>query len=101
VRGKKAVRVIIKMIVEGKRGKGISKRRWLDTIKNNMRAIGIYEGDVENRGERRFRTRMANPKWFGEKRRGKRRRKYFFILFISDNFKYSTPIPSKIIRILH
>jgi len=33
----KAVRVVIKMNVEGKRGR--SKKRWLDTIKNDLRLL--------------------------------------------------------------
>jgi hypothetical protein len=35
---KKAVRVITKMNVEEKRGRGKSKKRWLDMIENDMRA---------------------------------------------------------------
>jgi hypothetical protein len=32
--------VIVKMDVEGERRRGRSKKRWLDTIENDMRAIG-------------------------------------------------------------
>jgi hypothetical protein len=48
------------MNVEGKRGR--PKNRWLDTIENEMRVISVLLGNVENRDNRRFRTRMADPK---------------------------------------
>jgi len=32
----KAVRVVMNMKVEGKRGRGRSKKRWLDTIENEI-----------------------------------------------------------------
>jgi hypothetical protein len=35
-----AVRVVMKMNVEGKSGRGKPKKRWLDTIENDIRAIG-------------------------------------------------------------
>jgi hypothetical protein len=34
----------------------------LATIENNMRAVGMCVGDVENQDERKLRTRVANPK---------------------------------------
>jgi hypothetical protein len=43
-----AVRVVVKINIEGKRRRGRPKNRWLDTIENDMRAIGIYIGDIED-----------------------------------------------------
>jgi len=37
----KAARVVMKINVEGKRGRGITQKRWLDTIENDMRAVGV------------------------------------------------------------
>jgi hypothetical protein len=51
----------MKMNVEGKRRRK-SKKIWFNTIEDDMRAIGVYVGDVENRDKWRFRTRMADPK---------------------------------------
>jgi hypothetical protein len=42
------VRIVMKIIIEGKIGRERSKKRWLDTIKNNMMAIGVWVRDVEN-----------------------------------------------------
>jgi hypothetical protein len=40
----------MKMNVEGKRGRERPKKRWLDSIENDMNAVGAC-GDVENRDE--------------------------------------------------
>jgi hypothetical protein len=47
----KAVRVVMKMNVEGKRRRGRPKKRWLDIIENDMGAVGMYVSDVENQYE--------------------------------------------------
>jgi hypothetical protein len=44
-----AVRVVMKMNIEAKRGR--PKKRWLDTIENDMRVFGVCVSDVENRDE--------------------------------------------------
>jgi len=44
----------------------------LDTIENDMRAVGVYVGDMEDRDKWRFRTMVADPKCL-EKRRRRRR----------------------------
>jgi hypothetical protein len=49
------------MKIEGKRGRRRPKKRWLDTIENDM-SVDVWIEDVENRNEWRFRTRVANPK---------------------------------------
>jgi hypothetical protein len=41
----------MKINVEGKRERGRPKKKWLDTIENDMRAVGVYVGDLENRDE--------------------------------------------------
>jgi hypothetical protein len=56
----KAVTVFMKMNVEGEKGK--PRKRWLDTIENDMRAVDVCVGDVENRDGRRLRTRVPHPK---------------------------------------
>jgi hypothetical protein len=58
----KAVRVLMKINIEGKRGRGKPKKRWLDMIEDDMRAISVSIGDVENRDEWKFRTMIADPK---------------------------------------
>jgi hypothetical protein len=37
----KSVKVIMNMNVEGRRGRGKPTRRWLDTIENYMRVVGV------------------------------------------------------------
>jgi hypothetical protein len=39
-----------------------TKKRWLDRIKNNMRAIGGCVRNMENRDEWKFRTKVGNSK---------------------------------------
>jgi hypothetical protein len=46
----KAVRVVMKMNVKRKRGRWRQKKRWLDTIQNDLRVIGVCIRDVETRG---------------------------------------------------
>jgi hypothetical protein len=52
----KAIKVIMKMNIEGKRKQGKPKKKLLDTIKNDMMTFGVCIGDVENRDEWRFKT---------------------------------------------
>jgi hypothetical protein len=46
-----AIRVVMKMNVERNRRSGRSKKRWLNTIENDMRNISECVEDVENRDE--------------------------------------------------
>jgi hypothetical protein len=46
--GTKSVRVVTKMNVKVKKGRGRPKRRCLDTIENDMRTVGVCVGDIEN-----------------------------------------------------
>lgn len=48
--------------VEGKSGRAGSKKGRSDTIEDETRAAGAYEGDVEFREKRRSRTGVADPK---------------------------------------
>jgi hypothetical protein len=50
----------MKMKIEEKSGRGRPKKRWLDTIEYDIRAIGVCVGDVENRDEWRFKTGMVD-----------------------------------------
>jgi hypothetical protein len=45
--------------IKKKRGKERPKKRWLDRIENDMRAVGVCVVDVEKRNKWRFRTRMV------------------------------------------
>jgi len=38
------------------------KKRWLDTIENDLRTVGVCIGDVKNRDKWRFWTKVVNPK---------------------------------------
>jgi len=58
----KALRVVMKMNVKGKRGRGIREERCLDTVENDMRAVGVCVGYVENQDKWRFRIKVADPK---------------------------------------
>jgi len=85
----KTVRVIVKMnVVEGKRVKGRSKNRWLDTIKN-MRAVGVCVGDVENRDKWRYRTKVAGPQIVGRKAKVKKKKVFLYILNSNNHKSYS------------
>jgi hypothetical protein len=44
----KSIRTIMKMNVKGKRGRSRPKKRWLYTIDNDLRAIGVCVENVEN-----------------------------------------------------
>jgi hypothetical protein len=51
----------MKMNVEGKRGSPIKK--WLDTIENDIRAVGVCVGNVENQDEWMLKTKVTNFKY--------------------------------------
>ncbi len=63
-----AVRVVMMINVEGKRGRGRPKKRWMENIENDMRLVGVGIGDVKDRDKWRFRTRVADPKELGGRR---------------------------------
>jgi hypothetical protein len=62
----KTAKVIMKMNVDGKIGRGKPKKRSLDMIENDMRAVAdfccVCIRDVENRDKWRFWTRVVDPK---------------------------------------
>ena len=43
------IRMVAEMRVQGKRKRGRPKRRWMDTIKDDMRRWGLEEEDTEDR----------------------------------------------------
>jgi hypothetical protein len=47
----KIVRVVVKIKVEGKRGRGKPKKRWLDMIEYDTRAVGVCVKGVVNQNE--------------------------------------------------
>jgi hypothetical protein len=47
----KIVRVVMKINFKGKLRRGRPKKKWLNTIKNNRRDIGVSVGDLKNRDE--------------------------------------------------
>ncbi|KAL4082969.1 hypothetical protein QTP88_023973 [Uroleucon formosanum] len=57
-----AVRVVMKMNIEGKRGRGRPKKRWLKNIEKDMRAVGVCIGDdaIKKRSEARIKA-IQNP----------------------------------------
>jgi len=61
----KAVRVVMKVNFEGKRRR--PKNRWLDMTENDMRAVGVCVGDMENQDKWLFRTKVADSKYLGER----------------------------------
>jgi hypothetical protein len=36
--------------------------RWLDTIENDMKAVGVFVGDVKNRDEWMIKIKVTDPK---------------------------------------
>lgn len=54
--------MVMKTNVEGRKRRGRSKKRWLNTVENDMKAFGVCLEDIENRDEWRFRTRVVDPK---------------------------------------
>jgi len=51
--------------IEGKRGR--LTKRWLDTIENDMRAVGVYVGDMEIKTSRGLEQWWPTPNsWKGE-----------------------------------
>jgi len=77
VRGNKSsIRVVMKMNVEEKRGRGRLKKRWLDKIENDMTDFGGCVGDVENRDKYRgLGQRWLTPKSW-EENKGEEEEKY-------------------------
>jgi len=63
----KAIRMVMKMNIEKKREREKSKKKWLDTTENDMRAAGVCVGDVEDRDKWSSRTRVTDHKWLGRR----------------------------------
>jgi len=58
----KAVRIVMKMNVEEKRGRGRPNKRWLDTIENDMRVVVLPQINVKNLEKNKCRTKFSDPK---------------------------------------
>jgi len=54
--------MVMRMNVEGRKGRGRPKTRWLNTVENDMRTVAdVCVGNVEDRDKWRSTTRVANP----------------------------------------
>jgi hypothetical protein len=52
--------VIKKINIDGKRRRRRPKNRWLDTIENDIKAVGVCVRDVENRDQWKFGTKVVD-----------------------------------------
>ena len=52
---------VMGMEVEGVRGRGRPKRRWMDCVREDMERKGLTEEDALDRGEWRRRVRNTDP----------------------------------------
>ncbi|XP_050534488.1 uncharacterized protein LOC126901782 [Daktulosphaira vitifoliae] len=57
-----AIRTVIAMNVEGRRGRGRPKKRWKDANECDMRTADVSVDDVGDRVKWKFRIRMGDPK---------------------------------------
>ncbi|KAL4135686.1 hypothetical protein QTP88_007282 [Uroleucon formosanum] len=62
-----AVRVVMKINIEGKRERGRPKKKWLENIEKDMRVVGVCIGDVKDRDKWRFRTRLTRVTFLSDK----------------------------------
>lgn len=53
--------------MKGEEKEGDQKKRRLETIENDIRAVGLCVGDGKNPEKWRFRAKVAAPKLLGEK----------------------------------
>ncbi len=56
------IRRVMEMEVEGNRGRGRPKRRWLDCVEKDMEVKRLTKEDAENRGKWRRNIRAADPR---------------------------------------
>jgi len=54
--------MVIGMNVEGRKGRGRPKKKWLNAIGCDVRTAGECVDDVGDRVKWRFRTQVADPK---------------------------------------
>ena len=54
-------RRMLEMELPGKRRKGRPKRRYMDAVKEDMRAVGVTEEDAEDRGRWKQMIRCGDP----------------------------------------
>ena len=68
--GDEPVKMALEMKVEGHRGRGRSRQRWMDCVRTDMELKGLKEEDAENRNLWTQRTRTADFRivWDGAER---------------------------------
>jgi len=60
-----AVKTVMKMNIEGTRGRGRQKKRWLDAIVCDMGTAGVCVDDLEDHVKWRFQIQVVDPKYLG------------------------------------
>lgn len=71
------VKKICEIRVDGNRGRGSPKLKWMRVIAKEMKACKIYENMVKDREEWRKIIQVVDPTWVGWRRRSRRRRRRF------------------------
>jgi len=56
------VRTVMELSVEGKKGRGRPKKKWLNRIEYNNRTAGVCVNNVGDRVKCRLRIKVADPK---------------------------------------
>jgi len=55
-------KTVMELSVEGKRGRGRPKKKWLNGFECDMRTANVCVNDAVNQVKWRLRTRVADPK---------------------------------------
>jgi len=56
-----AVRTLMEVNVEGRRGRGRPKKKWLDAIECDMKIAGVCVDDMGDRVKWKFKIQVADP----------------------------------------
>jgi len=57
-----AIKIVMELSAEGKRGRGRPKKKWLKRIEFDMRTVDVCVNDVEDRIKWGLRTKVADIK---------------------------------------